>query len=69
MFFKGSGNQGNFLKAVHLHEENKKEDSANYRRVSLTSVSVTVMGTVFMEAISKQMKNKKVTGSSQHRLF
>lgn len=69
MFFKGSGNQGNFLKAVRLHEENKKEDSANYRRVSLTSVSVTVTGTVFMEAISKQMKNKKVTGSSQHRLF
>lgn len=53
MFFKRFGNQGNFLKTVYLQEDNKKEDLGNYRRVSLTSVPVTAMGTVFMEAISQ----------------
>lgn len=58
MFFKVFGNQGGFLKSVHLQEKSKKQDS-NDRRVSLNSVTVTIMGTVFMEAISMQ-KNKKL---------
>jgi len=66
MFFKQFVNPGNFLKTVHLQEENKKEHPGSCWRVSITSVPVTVMRTVFMEAILKQMKNKKVIGSSQH---
>lgn len=58
MLFKVFGNWGSFLKTVHLQEKSKKQDS-NDRRVSLNSVPVTIMGTVFMEAISKQ-KTKKL---------
>lgn len=44
----------------------KKKNSANYRLVNLTSVSGKVMEEILLEGISKPMRDKKVTGSSQH---
>lgn len=44
----------------------KNEDPRNYRPVSLTSVPGKIMGKVFLELISTCMRDKKVTGNSQH---
>jgi len=48
----------------HFKKDNK-ENLANYRLVSFTSVPVKVMKQFILESISKYMKDKKVTGSSQ----
>uniref|UniRef100_A0A8B9ZP01 Reverse transcriptase domain-containing protein n=1 Tax=Anas zonorhyncha TaxID=75864 RepID=A0A8B9ZP01_9AVES len=44
----------------------KKEDAGNYRPVSLTSVPGKVLEQLVLDAISKQLEEKKVTRSSQH---
>ena len=43
-----------------------KEDPGNYRLDSLTSVCRKVMEQLILETIFRHMKDKKVTGSSQH---
>ena len=44
-----------------------KEDSDNIRPVSLTFIPRKVVGQIFLEAISQNMQDTKVTGSSQPR--
>lgn len=46
-------------------KKDKKEDLGDYRPVSLTSVPVKVMKQLILETISKHMRDKKVSGSSQ----
>lgn len=43
-----------------------KEDSRNYRLVRLALVPGKLINHVILEAISKHIKDKKVTGSSLH---
>lgn len=44
----------------------KKEDPRNYRLVRLTSVPGKLINRVILEAVSKHIRDKKVTGSSLH---
>ena len=43
-----------------------KEDSGNYRPISLTSIPGKVMEQLILDVISKQVEEKKVIRSSQH---
>ena len=49
-----------------VFKKGKKEDPANYRPVSLTSVPGKVMEQLILYVISKQVEEKKVIRSSQH---
>ena len=51
---------------AHILKKGKKDNPGNYRLVSLTSVSGKVMEQLILETISTHVKDKKVTGSSQH---
>ena len=50
-----------------VFRKGKKEDPGNYRPVSFTSVPGKVMEQLVLDAISRQLKEKKVIRSSQHR--
>ena len=51
----------------HGHFKKCKEDHpGNYWPISLTSVPKQIMELVFLEAMSKHTKDRKVTGNSQH---
>jgi len=49
-----------------IFKKGKKEDTGNYRPVSLTSISAKVMEQLILEVIIKQVEEKKVIRSSQH---
>ena len=49
-----------------VFKKGKKKDLGNYRPVSLTSVPGKVLEQLVLEAISKQLEEKKVMRSSQH---
>jgi len=49
-----------------VSKKGKKEDSGNYRPVSLTSIPGKVMEQLILYVISKQVEEKKVIRSSQH---
>uniref|UniRef100_A0A8B9B9Q0 Reverse transcriptase domain-containing protein n=1 Tax=Anser brachyrhynchus TaxID=132585 RepID=A0A8B9B9Q0_9AVES len=49
-----------------VFRKGKKEDPGNYRPVSLTSIHGKVMEQLILEAIYKQVEEKKVIRSSQH---
>lgn len=50
-------------------EKGKRENLENYKPVSLTSVFRKLMEQILLEGTSKDMKDKKMTGHSQHRLI
>ena len=50
-----------------IFKKGKKEDPGNYRLVSLTSILGKVMEQLILEVIIKQVEEKKVIRSSQHR--
>lgn len=47
----------------------KKGNPGNYRPANLTTVSGKLMEQILLKDISKYMKDKKVTGNSQHRFI
>ena len=49
-----------------IFKKGKKEDPGNYGPVSLTSIPGKVMEQLILEAIMKQVEEKKVIRSSQH---
>jgi len=49
-----------------IFKKDKKEDPENYRLVSLTSTLGKMMEQLILEAIIKQVEEKKVIRSSQH---
>jgi len=49
-----------------IFKKGKKEDSGNYRPVSLTSIPGKMMEQLILEVIIKQVEEKKVIRSSQH---
>jgi len=49
-----------------IFKKGKKEDPGNYRLLSLTSIPGKVMEQLILEAIIKQVEEKKVIRSSQH---
>ena len=49
-----------------VFKKGKEEDPGNYRPVSLTSVPGKVLEQLVLDAISKQLEEKKVMRSSQH---
>jgi len=49
-----------------IFKKDNKEDPANYRPVSLTSIPGRVMEQLILEVIIKQVEEKKVIRSSQH---
>jgi len=53
--------------SLHSSKRGKKEDPGNYRLVSLTSIPGKMMDQLILEVIIKQVEEKKVIRSSQHR--
>ncbi|GAB0206736.1 mitochondrial enolase superfamily member 1 [Grus japonensis] len=49
-----------------VFEKAKKEDSGNYRPVSLTSIPGKVIEQLILDVISKHVEEKKVIRSGQH---
>uniref|UniRef100_A0A8C3BA48 Reverse transcriptase domain-containing protein n=1 Tax=Cairina moschata TaxID=8855 RepID=A0A8C3BA48_CAIMO len=49
-----------------VFKKGRKEDPGNYRPVSLTSVPGKVLEQLVLDAVSKQLEEKKVMRSSQH---
>ena len=49
-----------------IFKKGEKEDPGNYRLVSLTSIPGKVMEQLILEAIIKQVEEKKFLRSSQH---
>jgi len=52
---------------IPVFKKGKKEDPGNYRLVSLTSIPGKDMEQLMLEVIIKQVEEKKVVRSSQHR--
>jgi len=52
--------------AVPFFENGKKEDTGHYRLVSLTSISGKEMEKILLKTISKVLKDKKMSKSSQY---
>ena len=50
-----------------IFKKGKKEDPGSYRPVSLTSIPGKVMEQLVLNSISKQLEDKKVIKSNQHR--
>jgi len=53
-------------KVTPIFKMGKKEDAGNYRPVSHTSILGKVMEKLILEAIIKQVEEKKVIRNSQH---
>ena len=51
---------------TQVFKKSKKENLGNHRPVSLTSVPGKVMKQLVLDAISRQLEEKKVIRSSQH---
>ncbi|GAB0180733.1 mitochondrial enolase superfamily member 1 [Grus japonensis] len=49
-----------------IFKKGKEKDPGNYRPVNIPSFPGKVMEQIILENISKHMKDKKVTGNSQH---
>ena len=49
-----------------VFKKGEKDDLGNCRPVSLTSVPGKVIEQLVLDAISKQLEEKKITGNSQH---
>lgn len=49
-----------------IFKKGKEKDPCNYWPINLTSVPRKIMDYVFLEAISKHMKDRMVTENSQH---
>lgn len=68
---KGCGSWKRFLKTVReqmtlIFTKSTEKDSENYRPVRFTSVPNEMREQIILKSISKLMKDKKVTGTSQH---
>lgn len=70
MYLKGHSDWGMFLgpgrKQTSLLSARRAKEEPNNKPVSLTSIPEKMMEQILLEAISKQMKDKKVIESNQH---
>jgi len=49
-----------------VFKNDKKEDTGNCKLVNITTVAGKVVEQLILETLCGHMKNRKVTGSSQH---